>query len=289
MIVFALSVLGVFIAIKCGAEDLWKMDHDIQTVAQEPADDDTLADTVSKNYINGIYGFKNYMNAYTNELLLGRTTLAEAGAGYKKVIGFKVYAPGEYDSILYLDNGYLASANGSENPEDIGAIATKIKKLKETSEAAGAQFVYFQTPGNIDKFGDKDINNKLDFANANADMLIADLKSYGIEVLDYRDVIRERELASSQMITAEEKYENYHSIFYKTDHHWRIESAFEATRWLEGQLTDRYSIALNKEILSEENFTSEEYPAQYLGSLGKKATLATCDPDDFVILRPAFT
>ena len=219
LVVFLLLILAVFIAIKSGATELFKMDRSIETKVYDiKAEDDAFA-KIYKGYSNGIYAAKNYTEAYSNDLLLGRTALVENEVRYKNLIGWNLFAPTEYNSILYLDNGYLAGANKKENSETIGNIATKIKSLKDVSEEAGAKFFYLQTPGNIDKFGDEGINRVKDFANDNADALIADLKDYGIQCLDLRDNL-------------EATFEDYHSLFFRTDHHWRQPVALWATNEL---------------------------------------------------------
>ena len=175
-------ILAVFIAIKCGATELFKMDRSIETKVYDIKEEEGAFSKINKGYSNGIYAAKNYTEAYSNDLLLGRTALVENEVRYKNLIGWNLFAPTEYNSLLYLENGYLAGANKKESTETIQNIATKIKSLKDVSEEAGAEFIYMQTPGNIDKFGDEGINRVKDFANDNADALIADLKDYGKRV-----------------------------------------------------------------------------------------------------------
>ncbi|MCQ2530195.1 MAG: DHHW family protein [Lachnospiraceae bacterium] len=275
MVVFLLLILAVFIAIKSGATELFKMDRSIETKVYDiKAEDDAFA-KIYKGYSNGIYAAKNYTEAYSNDLLLGRTALVENEVRYKNLIGWKLFAPTEYNSILYLDNGYLAGANKKESSETIGNIATKIKSLKDVSEEAGAKFFYLQTPGNIDKFGDEGINRVKDFANDNADALIADLKDYGIQCLDLRDNI-------------EATFEDYHSLFFRTDHHWRQPVALWATNELCSYMEEQYGLEYDETLYDPDQYEMEFLEKNYLGSLGRKATLAATDPDDFEILHPKF-
>ncbi len=275
MVLFLLSVIGCAIAIKAGATDLFKMDHDIDTVVYEVSEDDNTAMRIYKGYNNGVYAAENYVDAYSKDLLLGRHRMVEAAVTYKNLIGWKIFAPGEYNSILYLDNGYMANANGKESDESIMKIATKIKGLKDTSEEAGAKFFYMQTPGNVDKYGDPKINNVKDYANYNADLLISDLKGYGIPCLDLRDNIHET-------------FDDYHSLFFKTDHHWRQPIALWACGELSGYLNDNYHLDFDPSIYDQDNYEIKVRKSYYLGSLGRRATLAAATPDDFEILYPKF-
>ena len=275
MIAFLISIIVCAIAIRFGARELFTMDHDIETEVYELSDEDNFIVSAFKKYNNTIYGGQGYIDAYSNDLLLGRTFMVESAARYKKGIGWKLYAPSEYNSILYLDDGHLASANTKEKIEDIQKIATKINSLKNVVNEAGSDFVYIQTIGNIDKFADKKINNVKDFANYNADILLKDLRGYKIDCFDLRDA-------------AHEEIDNFHELFYKTDHHWKVQSALWGTKKIANYLNNNYALDIDESIFDENNFSSEVKKDYYLGSLGKKATLALTNPDDFTMLRPKF-
>lgn len=275
MVLFLLSVIAAAIAIRAGATELFHMDHDIDTVVYETSESDSILMKAYKGYSNAVYAAENYVDAYSKELLLGRTKMVEAAVSWKNLIGWKLYAPGEYNSILYLDDGYMANANTKESAESIMKIATKIKGLRDTAEECGAEFFYMQTPGNIDKYGDPRFNGIKDHANQNADLLIADLKSYGIECFDIRENIHET-------------FEDYHSLFFKTDHHWRQPVALWATQELTEYLDSRYGKSYDPSVYDPENYRTEVREDFYLGSLGRRATLAAAEPDDFEILYPKF-
>lgn len=275
MVLFLLSVIACAIAVKCGATELFQMDHDIETIVYEIDEDDSLIEKTYKGYSNAVYAAENYVDAYSKELLLGRQKMVEAAVTFKNLMGWKIYAPGEYNSILYLEDGYLANANVKETPESIQKIATKIKGLKDTAEESGAEFFYMQTPGNINKYGDPKYNGIKDHANENADLLIEDLKNYGIECFDIRENIRDT-------------FEDYHSLFFKTDHHWRQPVALWACGELTGYLNSHYGKSYDPSIYDPENYRIEVLPEYYLGSLGRRATLASAKPDDFEILYPKF-
>lgn len=275
MVLFLLSVIGVAIAVKAGAGDLFHLDHDIDTVVYEINESDNLSVKIYKGYNNGIYAAENYVDAYSKDLLLGRTKMVEAAVTWKNLIGWKLYAPGEYNSILYLEDGYMANANVKESPESIQKIATKIKGLRDCAEESGAEFFYLQTPGNIDKYGDPKYNGVKDHANENADLLITDLKNYGIECFDLRDKIHQT-------------FEDYHSLFFKTDHHWRQPVALWATGELAGYLNENHGKSYDLSLYDPENYRVETRESFYLGSLGRRATLAAAEPDDFEILYPKF-
>lgn len=275
MVLFLLTIIGVAIAIKAGADDLFQLDHDIETEIYPAVEGDSFFVKVYKGYNNAVYAAENYVDAYSKDLLPGRTKMVEGAVRWKNLIGWKLFAPGEYNSILYLDNGYLANANVKESPESIRKISSKIKGLKDYSEESGAEFLYLQTPGNVDKFGDEKINGIKDHANENADLLLDYLKGSGVTCLDLRDLIHE-------------KIPDYHSLFFRTDHHWKQSSALWAAGELSEYLNQNYGKNYDPGLYDPENYQSEIRPEYYLGSLGKRATLAATVPDDFEILTPVF-
>lgn len=275
MVLFLLSVIGCAIAISCGADGLFQMDHEIETQVYEIDPADPFLTKLSQGYSNTVYAAKNYVDAYSKDLLLGRRRMVEAAVTYKNLIGWKIFAPGEYNSILYLDDGYMANANSKESAESIRKIATKISGLRDTAVQSGAEFFYMQTPGNINKYGDEKYNNVKDFANYNADLLIRNLEESGISVLDLRENIHET-------------FTDYHSLFFRTDHHWRQPVALWACGELSRYLNEQYDLGFYTSLYDAENYRVEVREDYYLGSLGRRATLAAAEPDDFEILYPEF-
>lgn len=275
MVLFLVSIIAVAIAIRAGRTELFKMDHDIETKVYEIDPADGFFQRLSKEYQNHVFAAKNYAEAYAGDLLFGRHRIVEAAVTYKNIIGWKLYAPGEYNSILYLEDGYLANANEKESAESIRKIATKINGLRTAAEESGAAFFYLQTPGNIDKYGDAGINGVKDFANENADRLVADLKEYGIDCLDLRENIHE-------------SFSDFHSLFFRTDHHWRHPAALWAAGEISAYLNDRFGAGFDPSLYDAANYRTEVLPKHYLGSLGRRATLSATEPDDFEILYPEF-
>lgn len=273
---FLALIIFCAIAIKAGVSSLNVLDHSIDTKVYEVNPEDNVFSKIYKGYNNGVYAAKNYTDAYSNDLLIGRTKIVENEVRYKRdLMGFKIYAPSEYNSLLYLEDGYLASANPKETKESIQKIATKINGLKDVVEGTGADFIYIQTPGNIDKFGDKDINQIKDYANYNADLLVDDLRAYGIHCFDIRDDIHE-------------SFDIYRCLFFRNDHHWKQPVALWATSEISKELNKDFGFKYDDKYYDINNYNVEVYPEYYLGSLGRKATLAATTPDDFELMHPKF-
>lgn len=135
-----------------------------------------------------------------------------------------------------------------------------------------------QAPCKVDKYGDAAVNGRLDFSNQNADELLSKLRAQGVDALDLRDSLQE---------WAEEDCNSWHEYFYRTDHHWKPETALKAAKVI-GERLEGYGIAVDDSHYSIDQFEVKVWPNFFLGSEGKKVTLAKADADDFSILYPKF-
>lgn len=143
--------------------------------------------------------------------------------------------------------------------------------------ASGAQLLFVQAPVKVDAYGDEEVNGKLDFSNQNADELLAGLRANGIEVMDLRENLHEAAPTS----------EAYHRFFFRTDHHWRPQTALLATDLL-AQRLQAAGIPIERAAYNPVRYQVETRPAFFLGSQGKKVTLAKTEPDDFDVVTPDF-
>jgi hypothetical protein len=107
------------------------------------------------------------------------------------------------------------------------------------------------------------------------DFVLSELRKNKIQVLDLRENIR-----------AENK--DWHSLFYNTDHHWRVETSLWASKIIAEKLNSDFDFDLNAELLNPWNFNHKLYKNWYLGSIGKKVGHLLARPDDFVLITPKF-
>lgn len=111
--------------------------------------------------------------------------------------------------------------------------------------------------------------------NQLADELVAYFRYYGIDYIDYKEMFIE------QGKTAEE-------IFFKTDHHWRIESSFDAFVELTNHLNDNYGEKLDPFYTDKSNYEFVTYENAYIGSQGRDAGVSYVGADDFTFIFPKF-
>ena len=91
-------------------------------------------------------------------------------------------------------------------------------------------------------------------------------------------------------VSKEQKMEklDHHSLFFRTDHHWKCEAGLWAARHILEYLKQQYGYRVEPEKLNDDQFTSVLYPSCFLGSRGKKVTLSVTSPDDFTLLYPIY-
>ena len=122
---------------------------------------------------------------------------------------------------------------------------------------------------------DIEISGKVDFSNQNGDNFMQGLRNNGIDVIDLRD-----DLINDNL--------NQHELFFVTDHHWLPSTARWAASHVEKYLSNQYGFNDASSLLDEKNWNEVVYPNWFLGSRGKKVTLARAKPEDISLYYPKF-
>lgn len=218
-------------------------------------------------------GAETKVEEWTTKHFWQYPTLVESGRHYEDAIGWQVVNPSQ--QITKLADGSLTSTDprrAQQEPVD------SMVELADVAAEQGAQLFFVQAPFKVDAYGDEEVNGKLDFSNQNADELLAGLRANGIEVMDLRENLHEAAPTS----------EAYHRFFYRTDHHWRPQVALLATDLLTRRL-EAAGIPIERAAYNLAKYQVETRPAFFLGSQGKKVTLAKTEPDDFDVVTPDFS
>lgn len=209
---------------------------------------------------------------YISGKLAGYQNIVEVAKKYEGLIGWNIASYNEYNGIVELSDGYLISF---KSKIDVKGNAKDITDLTRYCNNMGIGLFYCNFPAKICMYEDMNISGKLDFINQNADALLAMLEESGVKYYDFRKLLHE-------------DGKNHHESFYKTDHHWKAETGL----WAAGQtlkiLRDDWGFETDPEILNPERFDYVKYPEWFLGSAGRKLTLARTKPDDFTMIYPKF-
>lgn len=227
---------------------------------------------VVDRYKEIIQSIKKKFTSSTTNYLIGYQKFIELANKYEDIIQWDYASYAEYNGTIKLKDGHLTSYI---ERREVGDAADGMILFADYCNRNGIDFIYVQAPYKISKTQDKKISGVLDFSNQNADALIERLRLANVDVYDLRDTIDAEKL-------------NHHSLFYRTDHHWLAETGFWASRHIIEYLNQKYGYSIDSSVLSDNQFKNVLYPAWFLGSQGKKVTLAVTKPDDFSLIYPLY-
>jgi hypothetical protein len=224
------------------------------------------------NVTSSVSSIESKIETYTTDYLLMYNNMVDLYAYYRKSIGWNFASYGEYNGVVKLSDGYLTSYT---EKIDVTEDSEALIDLDGYCQNKNIDFLYVQAPYKISEYDDTGISGTVDFSNQNADELLAQLDKKGIDYYDIRETIHENNL-------------NNHELFYKTDHHWLTTTALWAAQNILSFCNDRYDLNADLSLLDSDNFDYVTYENWYLGSQGRKLTLARCEPDDFTLFYPKY-
>lgn len=214
--------------------------------------DNTIADKVCAKY--------SYIEAYGYlQNLLGK----------KEINNFEVVK----DNAGYLYYTYFTT--GANN---VNTLVDRMVRLKKVATANGSKVMYVMTP-------DKYIEGKTtyekgipySYANETGDHFLSDLKKQNVDTLDFR-----------QLMKKDGKYTL--DSFYKTDHHWKVQTAFWAFTAFVDSLENKYGLRFpHKDLYTNiNNYNQIKYKDSYIGSMGRKEGILYSGTEDFTFIYPKF-
>lgn len=211
-----------------------------------------------------------------NENLYGRTKFIET-YGFVQVLLDK--RESNNFSAIADEDGYLhyASFYREEDP-DIFEYAMRLKRLQDYVEPNGTKVLFVVTPG---KYSLEEtvlrtgmpINDPAPIV----DELLFYLNRLGVETLDLRMSLPNETLS-------------YEETFFKTDHHWTIPAAFQATGEIVRKIEESFGESLDPDgyYTNIENYEAVTYKNVMFGSLGRRTGAVFSGLEDFTVLWPKF-
>ena len=196
--------------------------------------------------------------------------VVEAGRKIEDIAGWKIMNPAT--KVVSYGDGYF---NFAYQKLDMSSRAKALARLNAFAQSQGAQFFFVQAPIKASPTEDLMSLHIRDHANENGDQLLAMLKVDGIDYLDLRPILGEGKTP-----------QEYHQMFFRTDHHWLPQTAVHAAYIVGQKLARDCGIEVDLSQLSLAKYDIEMKDGLFLGSSGKKVTLARTQPDDFPILHP---
>jgi hypothetical protein len=213
-----------------------------------------------------VTGVEKKIEVYTGEVLINHVGFAETATRYEHLFGWHLH-----ETVFDMGDGYLAEPAPKA---DIAGQTAALVGFRAFLDSLGIDLLYVQSPHKICRF-DTVPGGIADFSNQNADERMSALEQAGIPHLDLREYIHGEHL-------------DHHSLFYKTDHHWKAETGLWAANILAGYLNAHNGFAIDSACFDPGAFRYEVYEKWFLGSAGRKVTLAAAEPEDFTLLYPLY-
>ncbi len=176
--------------------------------------------------------------------------------------------------VVLLNNGNLARLTYYKLNTDMQI--EQLTKLYNKQIKKNKTFLFVLAPSQVSKYEDliPEGLKKEDYTNYNGDTLLKGLKENGVPYIDIREELYK------EGITHEE-------AFFKTDHHWKIETGFFAyTKIMDRLLKEKAISNVDKEFLDLKNYNIEIKKNLFLGSSGKRVGKYFAGLDDFPVITP---
>lgn len=139
----------------------------------------------------------------------------------------------------------------------------------------GKEISYIQFPFQIDEF-DKQLPKGIeDYSNENTNELLQRLRKNNIDVLDLR-------------IPLHQEKTDYYSCFFKTDHHWKPETAFWAFQKIQEYFKNEDpSFCVDSKLTNFDNYSARVFD-NFIGSEGRSTSPSFCGYERFLAISPKF-
>ncbi|WP_027631902.1 DHHW family protein [Clostridium hydrogeniformans] len=234
-----------------------------------------LKETVKKTDVSSLREYISNVEKAINDNIYGKYTLIESYGYMQKLMGKNELSNFEVvkDTEGKLHFTYFTN---KENPTE--EIKEKLKDLKEEVKDPETKFIYLMTP-------DKYVRGHTEFPrgipyhynNETADKFLMEVKSEGIDTIDLREEILESGIKGED-------------LFFNTDHHWKIETAFWGFTQVVKSLNEKYNMGLDKNNFYTDinNYNIVNYKNSFVGSMGRKTGKYYTEVDDFSLIYPKF-
>ena len=233
--------------------------------------------TVYSDLINGIHikdiDFSNVESSLTKSLKY-HDELMDINSVKDNLLGVRVIQK-EETTIVKTDSDYLSEPVEYINDEKLDETISRIDGLYNKAKNCNANFLYIAAPNKT--YDTQFPSNVRDYSKLNFDRFVNKLNDKSIPNLNMVSILQNQN---------KDFLENY----FVTDHHWKPESGFLASRAICNELNTRYNFEYNKDYCDMKNYNVKIYEDYFLGSQGKKvgSYFTNKGYDDISFITPKF-
>ena len=179
----------------------------------------------------------------------------------------------EMNDVVKLNNGHLTSVRPTSTPAPQNADS--VVYMQQWLNMYGIPFLFVLSPYKICAEDPQLPAGVTDYTNEDADIFLKELYMNDVPVMDLRYELHKDEL-------------DHYDMFFKTDHHWTIESSFWAFQELATYMDLWWGLTPDPACLDLDNYTIDTYENLSLGSKGKRTGRYYAGMDDFSVIYPSF-
>ncbi|MCY6957284.1 DHHW family protein [Clostridium brassicae] len=210
-----------------------------------------------------------------NENIYGKYKFIEAYGYVQKLMDKNEFSNFE---VVKDTEGKLHFTYFANKPNPTEQLVAKLKDFQRNIKSPKTKLLYLMTPDKYIKGYTKFPKGiPYDYSNETADQFLNQLKLQGINSIDLREGILESGIKRED-------------LFFNTDHHWKIETAFWGFKKLVKDMNKKYSLQLDKDNFYTDinNYNIIKYDNVFIGSMGRKTGKYYADADDFSLIYPKF-
>lgn len=208
------------------------------------------------------------------DALLGKMNFIEFYAYLQRLLDKR-----EINNFAYIkdENGFLHySSFFREADPDVISYALRVRRLQDYVEKYGTKVLCVTAPS---KYITGQVPLREGLSANDPSILIEQTLLYlnrlGVETLNLGEYLPNKDLS-------------YEETYFRTDHHWTIPAAFEATKVLVKTMQERFDAPLDDSWLASSRYTKVTYHKGMLGSMGRKTGVNFVGLEDFTALWPQF-
>ena len=181
----------------------------------------------------------------------------------------------EMNTVIKQSDGWLAGHIAAADPAVLSANAAKLKETQSWLDEKGIYCLYVGAPYTVDKASPLLPAGEKVTVNDDLDTLYAYFDEEKINYIDMREVY-------DKLPT------EYHEHFYRTDHHWNAEGAFECFREILPLFEEGLDTEFDDALTDISSYDIITYPGAHLGSSGQRTGALFAGIDDFDVMLPSF-
>lgn len=205
------------------------------------------------------------------DYLIGRDTCVFIVNRVEAMLGFRMGAINE-ENLIALEDGYLLEPVNLQTEEQIRQTADILVDLRDMLAEHGIPLVYAKKLQRACVESDW-VCGALDFSMENSVRERSYLYAKGVDVLCLEEMLHAEGL-------------DHHGMFYRTDHHWNAQAGLWVADLLAKHGQSNYGLQFDRTKLMPAEYYTDTIELGFLGSYGRRVTLAKASPEQFDFMYP---